>query len=210
MKKIINILGDITSTPVKKTDVSVLMIMDQLVGVNKGDELEININTYGGESFESVAIRGVLAASPATKIFNILGLCASAGTALFSANDNVSIARGAMVMYHKMQVKVEGDSNQLRKTARQLDKMENEILLPDLSIRSGKTVEELNSLIIEEWWLSSDEAINQLGFNDAGVAAVMNMAETRQIGVYKNYMERKKALSMNAYSIFINHKNNLK
>lgn len=210
MKKIINILGYITATPKSKTDVSAEIIMNQLDGVNKGDSLEININSYGGEVFEAVAISNLIANSPASKVFNVLGVCASAATILFSATDTVNISKGAMVMYHKPAVDVSGDATQLRKTAKLLDKIEKDNVLANLTLRTSKPIDELAMLIAGEWWLSSDEAVQMLGFEDAGVSAIENKIETRQIGVYKNYMERKKALSNNAYSIFINHKNNLK
>jgi len=210
MKKVINIFGDITATPKSKTDVSLDSITNELKGLNKGDNLEVNINCYGGEVFEAVAIANVISSSPASKVFNVIGVCASAATMLFSAEDTVNIAKGAMVMYHKPMVDVSGNSNDLRKTARLLDKMEKDNVLANLEIRTGKIVDELALLIAEEWWLSSDEAVQMLGFIDAGVNAIENKAQTSQIGVYKNYLKRKKALNVNAYSIFINHKNNLR
>jgi len=210
MKKIINIFGDITSQPKSKTDVSAEIITNELEGLNKGNEIEININSYGGEVFEAVAISSLLYGSPASKTFNILGICASAATMLFSATDTVNIAKGAMVMYHKPMIEVTGNANDLRKTARLLDKMEKENILSNLAIRTGKSNEELAATIEGEWWLSSDEAVNMLGFKDAGINAIENKAETRQIGVYQNYISRKKALSVNAFDIFINHKKSLK
>jgi ATP-dependent Clp protease protease subunit len=210
MKKTINIFGDITSDPKLKTDVSAEFITSELDGLNKGDEIEININSYGGEVFEAVAISNLIAISPASKVFNVIGICASAATMLFSATDIVNIAKGAMVMYHKPMVDINGNANDLRKTARLLDKMEKEQILSNLIIRSGKNADELVLLLTEEWWLTSDEAVQILGFADAGISAIMNKAETKQTGIYKNYIERKKALNSNAYSIFINHKKSLK
>lgn len=209
MKKIINILGDITSQPKTKTDVSAQLISAEIEGLNKGDEIEININSYGGEVFESVAIANMLIGSPASKVFNVLGICASAATMLFSATDTVNISKGAMVMYHKPMVQAFGNSVELRKTAKLLDKMEKENILTNLELRTGKPEDELSSLIAAEWWLSSDEAVNVLGFIDAGVSAIINKAETRQIGIYQNYMNRKRALS-NAYDRYMNFKKSLK
>jgi ATP-dependent Clp protease, protease subunit len=210
MKKIINIFGDITSQPKSKNDVSAEIVSTELSSLNKGDELEININSYGGEVFEAVAISNIIASSQASREFNILGICASAATMLFSATDIVNISKGAMVMYHKPIVNVSGNAFDLRKTAKLLDKMEKETILRNLEARTGKISEELITLLTDEWWLTSDEAIQILGFKDAGINAIENKAETRQIGIYQNYIARKKALSNNAYQIFINHKNSLK
>jgi ATP-dependent Clp protease, protease subunit len=210
MKKIINIFGDITSQPKSKNDVSAEIVSTELSSLKKGDELEVNINSYGGEVFEAVAISNIIASSQASREFNILGICASAATMLFSATDIVNISKGAMVMYHKPIVNVSGNAFDLRKTAKLLDKMEKETILRNLEARTGKISEELITLLTDEWWLTSDEAIQILGFKDAGINAIENKAETRQIGIYQNYIARKKALSNNAYQIFINHKNSLK
>lgn len=210
MNKTINILGDITSTPRKKSDVSLSGIMNELSGVNKGDDLYININSYGGEVFEAVAIAGILKDSGANLKFGVLGICASAANLLFDPNDNVQIARGAMVMNHWAQGEASGDSRELRRVAKLLDKINNEILLNNLNVRSSKSIEELTDLLNNEWWLSSNEAINILGFSDAGINAIENKYETKQENIYKNYLEKRKALNNDAFKQFTNFKNSLK
>jgi ATP-dependent protease ClpP protease subunit len=129
---------------------------------------------------------------------------------LFDENDIVNIAKGAMVMNHKPMVGVQGDSNELRKTIEQLDKIENEILLKNLSARTKKPVDELKDLIANEWWLTSDEAILNLGFVGLNSFAVMNKAQTKQTDIYKNYIEKKKALTVDVFKQFTNFKNQLK
>lgn len=210
MKKVINIFGDITSEPISKSDVSALMITDQISGLTVNDELEINLNSYGGEVFEAVAIANLFASSPAKKTFNILGLCASSATMLFSPYDKVFAANGIMTMYHKPQAAVNSDAMGFRSLADRLDQIENENIIKNLSTRTGKTNEEIAALIQNEWWLTSDESIQILGFLPLQRDAIINRAQTKQIGIFKNYIERKKALSNNAYSIYINHKNSLK
>jgi ATP-dependent protease ClpP protease subunit len=210
MEKTINIFGDITSFPRAQNEVSADMIMKEVQGLSKPDKLFININSYGGEVFEAIAIASILSSCPASKIFNVIGICASAATMLFSSTDTVNIAKGAMLMYHKPIVDISGNALQLRKTAKTLDKIERENIILGLQVRSGKTPEEITALITDEWWLSSDEAVQILGFVDAGVNAIENKATTKNTDIYKNYIDKKKALSVNAYSIFINHKNSLK
>jgi len=114
------------------------------------------------------------------------------------------------VMYHKPLVSTNGNANDLRKTAKILDKIERDNILSNLSIRSGKTTENLAELITGEWWLSSEEAISILGFTGSDVAAIENRSKTAQIGIFENYMKRKKALMSNAHQIFLNHKSKLK
>lgn len=210
MKKVINIFGDITSEPTSKSDVSALMITNEISGLTTSDEIEINLNTYGGEVFEAVAIANLLNSSPAKRTFNILGLCASSGTMLFSPDDKVFAARGSMVMYHKPQAGINTDAGGFRSLADRLDRIETENIIKNLSARTGKKADELTELIKNEWWLTSDEAIQILGFLPLQKDAIINRYQTKEMAVYKNYIERKKALTNNAFSIFINHKNSLK
>lgn len=208
MKKVLNIFGDITATPQYKTDISADMVQDQIEGLTANDEIEININSYGGEVFEAVAMANIIASSPAKKSFNILGVCASSATMLFSATDKVNISNGAMSMFHKPEVSGSGTAEDLRSRAVLLDKIESENIIKNLVARTKKPIDEITSLIANEWWLTYDESISLLGFLPLQKQAVFNKSQTRQIEVYNKY--RKKALSNNAYLIFINHKNSLK
>jgi ATP-dependent protease ClpP protease subunit len=113
-------------------------------------------------------------------------------------------------MYHKPQAGINSDAGGFRSLADRLDQIENENILKNLSVRTGKESNELASLIANEWWLTSDESIQILGFLPLEKDAIINRAQTKQFTVYKNYIERKKALANNAFSIYINHKNNLK
>lgn len=210
MDKNVNIFGDITAMPRAQSDVSAESVLNLIQDATKADKLFININSYGGEVFEAIAIANIIASCPAPKIFNVIGICASATTMIFNATDKVNIARGAMVMYHKPIGEVVGNSIQLRKTAKLLDKIEKENVMANLMTRTNKPLEYLTPLVENEWWLSSEEAVQMLGFIDAGVPAIENRAQTTQIGIYKNYIARKKALASNAYQIFINHKSKLK
>lgn len=210
MKKIINIFGDISSDTYWDDCISAKIINSQLENITKADELEININSYGGEVFEAVAIASLIAASPAKKIFNILGICASAATMLFSVDDIVNIYDGAMVMYHKPSTCVWGNSKDLIKAAALMDKMESENILKNLAIRTKKDINDLSLLIENEWWLTSNEAVKELGFFAIKSKAIENKGKTKMENIYKNYTERKKALASNAYQIFINHKSRLK
>lgn len=211
MKKVINIFGDIAQDAYFDNTISASKISNELKDITAADEIEININSFGGEVFEAVAVSNLIAACPASKVFNIVGVCASAATMLFSANDIVNISQGAMVMYHKPMVWSGGNATDLRKTAELLDKIESENIIKNLVIRAKKPVDELSKLIAAEWWLTSDEAALNLGFIASENPSIENKSvKTKQENIYKNYIERKKALANNAYQIFINHKNSLK
>jgi len=209
MIKELNIFGDIVSSIENVGEVSPMSVKNEINSIGSSDELIVNIDCYGGEVFAAVAIRAIIKNSPAKKTFNILGICASAANLLFDENDIVNIAKGAMVMNHKPAGGGYGNSIELQRSIDQLDKIENDILLKNLTARSGKTTEEVAELISSEWWLTSDEAILNLGFIGLNSFAVMNHAKTKQENIYKNYIEKKKALNTNVYNQFINFKKQL-
>ena len=210
MKKELNIFGDITSEKWYDEDVTPIIVSDAIKELTASDELEININCYGGEVFAAIAMASMIEKSPVKKTFNVIGICASAATMLFSATDKVNISKGAMMMYHKPLVGIRGNANDLRKQIEILDKIENENIIKNLTIRTKKTVDEIVNLISNEWWLTSDEAISNLGFVEASTFAIENTAKTKQKNIYKNYIEKKKALNSDAFKQFINFKNSLR
>ena len=212
MKKILNIFGDITKYPKKRTDVSAEIALNQTHGLTSNDELEVNINSLGGDVFEAVAISNIIHSYGCKLAFNILGVCASAATMLFNADDEVGAANGILSMYHEPQTEIEGDSHELRARATLLDKIRNENIVKNLVARTGKSEEMINNLIRNEWWLNYDESLSILGFKPISKEAVflMNSADTTQLSIYNKYIEKKKALNNNAFNQFINFKNNLR
>ena len=209
MKKILNIFGDITSEKWYDEDVTPLVVSNTIKNLSELDELEVNINCYGGEVFAAVAMASMINNSPAKKTFNVIGICASAATMLFNATDKVNISKGAMMMYHKPMVGVRGNANDLQREIDILNKIESENIIKNLIERTKKPVEELTNLISNEWWLTSDEAILNLGFTGNDSTAIQNTAKTKQENIYKNYIEKKKALNVNAFKQFTNFKKQL-
>jgi len=209
MIKELNIFGDIVSSIENKGEVSPLLVKNEINGLNASDELIVNIDCYGGEVFAAVAIRAIIKNLPAKKTFNILGICASAANLLFDEDDIVNIAKGAMVMNHKPSSGLNGNAIEMRNQAEMLDKIENDILLKNLVARTKKPIDELSKLISNEWWLTSDEAILNLGFVGLNSFAIMNLAKTKQENIFKNYLEKRKTLNVDVFKQFTNFKNKL-
>ena len=209
MIKELNIFGDIVSDKWYDDDVTLSDVQKKILGLTVNDELNVNINCYGGEVFAAVAISNIISNSPAKKTFNVLGICASAATILFNETDTVNISKGAMMMYHKPLAGCRGNANDFRREIEILDKIENENIIKNLLARTKKPIDELTKLITDEWWLTSDEAILNLGFISTGASAIENRAKTKQENIYKNYIEKKKALNVNAFKQFTNFKKQL-
>ena len=210
MIKELNIFGDICSEAYWDEDVTPTNVKKEIEGLTPDDEINVNINSYGGEVFAAVAISNIIKNSPAKKTFNVIGICASAATMIFQGDDKVNISNGAMMMYHKPLVGCRGTANDFRKQIEILDKIENENIIKSLALRTKKPIDELTKLVAEEWWLTSDDAVLNLGFISSGAPAIENKAQTKQTDIYKNYIEKKKALNVDVFKQFTNFKKQLK
>jgi len=210
MIKELNIFGDIVSESWYDEDVTPTNVKKEIEGLTPDDEIRVNINSYGGEVFAAVAISNIIKSSPAKKSFNVIGICASAATMIFQGDDKVNISNGAMMMYHKPLCAIYGNAGDFRKQIEILDKIENENIIKNLTIRTKKPVDEITKLIAEEWWMTSDEAVLNLGFISSGLTAIENKAKTKQTDIYKNYIEKKKTLNVDVFKQFTNFKKQLK
>ena len=71
MKKVINIFGDIAQDAYFDNTISASKISNELKDITAADEIEININSFGGEVFEAVAVSNLIAASPPQRFLTL-------------------------------------------------------------------------------------------------------------------------------------------
>jgi ATP-dependent protease ClpP protease subunit len=127
--------------------------------------IDMRINTPGGDVFEARAIMSQLASHPANITAKIDGLAASAGSVIALAADNVQIAEGGFYMIHKAWSLALGNSDDFRTTADLLDKIDG-ALVADYAARSGKSVDDIVAWMTAETWFSAQEAVDA-GFADS-------------------------------------------
>jgi ATP-dependent Clp endopeptidase proteolytic subunit ClpP len=124
---------------------------------HKAQKVVVQINSPGGDVFEGIAIYNLLKSSPKTIHVEILGLAASAASLISMAGDTVSMAKSALFMIHNPWTFAGGDENDLQKTADRLKKIKTQML----GIYTGKTglsEDEIESMLDDETWMSSEEA----------------------------------------------------
>jgi len=140
---------------------------DVLEAVNKaGDAKTIvfNIHTPGGSVFEGREIMDIIRNVEAKTVAHIGSLCASAGTSIALACNEVEMSDGAYFMIHNAQGVVAGDKTQLRKAADNMEKIELAIV-NDYTQKTGKTSDEVSSMMNETTWMTAKEALEH-GFID--------------------------------------------
>lgn len=116
------IFGDITSWPWLESDVSASGIVNELQSLD-AKEINVHINSYGGEVAEGLAIYNTLKNSD-MKVTTICdGFACSAASVIFMAGDERIINEASLLMIHNAWTYANGNATELRKAAEDLDKI---------------------------------------------------------------------------------------
>lgn len=156
------IYGEITSWPWLNSDVSAFNIIKEIDSLDV-DEINVYINSPGGEVAEAVAIYSALRRSKAKVNTFCDGFACSAASIIFCAGEERTIGKLAMLMIHNaMSYAGYANADELRKIADDTEKINKS------SIEAYKSVcsiseDEIKNLMNEETWLTADEAV-EYGF----------------------------------------------
>lgn len=138
------------------------------------DLINLHIHSPGGDVFDGIAIYNLLDSHPASKTVYIDGLAASMASIIAMVGNPIIMPENAMMMIHKPWGITGGDAEDMRKYADLLDKVES-VLIPAYAKKTGKTTEELASMLSEETWMTAQECAEH-GFADQLTPAVQAMA----------------------------------
>ena len=158
------IYGDITSYEWDESDVSAWGFKKELDELGEISELNVHINSYGGETFQGLAIYNLLKQHKAQINVYVDGIAASSASIIAMAGDKIYMPKTSLMMIHNCWKWAVGNSKELRKTADDMDKVAiayKEAYLSKINI----TEDELDKLLDEETYLTADECI-EMGFAD--------------------------------------------
>lgn len=158
----INIYGDITSFPWLEGDVSSSNLSKQLAAMNDVEEIEVHINSYGGEVAEGLAIYNALKQHPAKVKTFCDGFACSIASVIFMAGDERIMNESSLLMIHNAWTLAEGNAEQLRKQADDLEKITQASVIA-YKAHSNLSEEEIKALLDAESWLLPEEAL-EFGF----------------------------------------------
>lgn len=159
----LTIYGDITSFPLMESDVSARNLSAQLAELKDVSNINVYINSYGGEVAEGLAIYNALKRHPAQVTTYCDGFACSIASVIFMAGDERVMGNPSRLMIHDAWTSVFGaNADELR---RQADALEN---ITNASVKAymahiNISEEELRAKMKAETWLSEEEAL-QLGF----------------------------------------------
>lgn len=163
------IYGTIIDTEAERTvkeDLTPAQFRAFVSKLNPNEELEIDINSPGGSVYGGIAIANMIRKLSANghKVTAIVeGLAASIASVIMCACDRIRLHESSLVMIHNCWTTVQGDSNQIRKEAEAMDKMNDAIL----SFYRGKfdlEDEDLRIMMDNETWFSGKE-VDGFGFD---------------------------------------------
>lgn len=129
-----------------------------------GDDIEVHINSPGGDVFESITIYNVLKQHTGEVVIYVDGLAASGASIITMAGDKVIMGAPSMMMVHKAMTYAYGNADELQKVVDDLNKIDTSIVAT-YKTRFVGTEDELKDLIKNETWLTADEC-KTFGFCD--------------------------------------------
>ena len=205
--------GDIVSDKSCKWSNDDKCPMDVVEALNECKDVEnlnIYINSGGGDVFAGNAIYNRLKAHKAHKTVHIDGVAASIASVIALVGDEIVMPENSYMMIHKAWTAVVGNADDLRNSADRLEQIEQSIV-DVYNACTGEDVNEdkIKSLMTAETWLSAQEAadffmavtladsvkaaacITDMEYANAPKAVLLNAGQTDDAGGNEDKQEDK-------------------
>ncbi|MCI5891806.1 MAG: Clp protease ClpP [Clostridiales bacterium] len=153
-----------------------------------GDKnIDIHINSPGGNVFAGFAIYNLLKNTKGKKTVYIDGVAASISSVIAMVGDEIIMPENSFLMIHKPSITLMGaNADDLSDSIEILDKLEKGIIATYLTNSKDEVTEEkLAEMLAAETWLSADEAADI--FDNISVSEANQAAAKMDFGNYQNY-----------------------
>lgn len=195
----INIFGDITCYAGKSDwfgdtidGMSAALLSEQLATLGEDvSKINVYINSYGGEVAEGLAIYNALKRHKAKVVTYCDGFAASIASVIFMAGDERIMNDSSLLMIHNAWSIVEGNAEQLRKQADDLEKITQASIIA-YKAHSTLTEEEIKALMDKETWILPEEALEYgfaTGIEKTAKKAASQNAKMRLLDIIKAYRQ---------------------
>lgn len=178
------IFGNITSYPWKEKEKDAYGIVKELRDT-EAKNINVHINSYGGEVAEGLAIYNTLKNHSAHVTTICDGFACSAASVIFMAGDKRIMNEASLLMIHNAWTYASGNADDLRKEAEDLDKITEASVNAYMS-RVSITEEDLKKKMDDETWITAKEAVAD-GF---ATGTVEDDGEGAKQSVMKSIRER--------------------
>lgn len=178
-------------------------IVEQIQELSGVDEINVYINSFGGDVKESLVIINTLKQSGAKiNTYNMSFACSAAATILL-AGDNINVYDNSITMIHPCWTVAQGNAQQLRQTAESLDKIQ-EATMKIYKAKSKIDEATLNQMVQDESWLTAEECKDYFNIN-----IISNKNESKAVASVKDkvieaILQEKKRVQQSYIENFIN------
>jgi ATP-dependent Clp protease, protease subunit len=126
----------------------------------KTKEIDLRLNTPGGDVFEAVAMVAALDQFKKNGTVNVYvdGLAASAGSVIAMAGNRITMADGSMMMIHDPYTIALGNADEMTRKAELLTKIKDDIVKA-YRRQSPLSPELLAQMMSEETWMTAEESV---------------------------------------------------
>ncbi len=143
------------------TMVSAKQFSDELKKLDPGvDEIEVRINSPGGDVFDGITIYNRLLQHKAKKTVYIDGLAASISSIIALAGDEIIMGEAALYMVHLPWTFAMGNRMELDNTVNRLMDVEEQ-MISIYKKKTGMERAEIKALLEAETWMDADQAIEK-------------------------------------------------
>ena len=151
---------------IEQSTTSQRYFVENLAGVTEDQTVEVYINSMGGDVKEALGIVNALKRCPAKVIAYVDGFAASAASVITQGADEIYMPRNTCMMLHNARWWTEGNPKELRKSADDLEVI-NQTIINSYATRAGDklSAQVLQKILDDETWLTAEQCI-QYGLAD--------------------------------------------
>lgn len=132
-------------------------------------DVEVHLNSPGGDMFEGIAIYNVLREHPKSVTVKIMGMAASAASVIAMAGDTIEIGAASFIMIHNCWVVAIGNRHDMAETAEWLEPFDT-AMIDVYAARTGQDAKAIARWMDAETYMSGSTAVDR-GFADSLLAA---------------------------------------
>ena len=133
--------------------------LDEFRKIPSDSALDISINSFGGAVYTGLSIYSLLKAHEGPITFRVDGAAMSAATIITSVpGAKVIMPKGSMMMIHKVSSVAIGTTDDMRKMADDMEKLEENLVAIYVE-KTGRTAEEIREKLNAESYFTAEEAV---------------------------------------------------
>ena len=140
-----------------------------LRSIGQHDDVQVNINSPGGDYFEGVAIYNLLREHQGKVTVRVMSLAASAASVIAMAGDEILMGVGANFMIHNAWGVAAGNRHDFLAVADVLEPFDA-AMAAVYAARSGLDTKDIAAMMDGETWISAEQAVRD-GFATGMIAA---------------------------------------